>query len=197
MQRRITYEMELSGEQKRMFWVSKWKQPIFTFRITSNKTKFPLRLSEFRFIFTAVKCSHIFIACAKTVWGWVTGCTSRSVRVLYRMYITKCDDGVQGVHQKSDCTLINSSSWEIKIFLHLVDCSTFKHIAVKIVFVFIINNCVDCFILALNVRKHNGISSVCYATISKTCIVFIATENSLNVREFSVVLWFFCFNCKY
>jgi hypothetical protein len=56
--------------------------------------------------------------------------------VPYRIYSTN-----------SDCTLINSLSCEMKIFLPMGDRCRLKHVAVKTVFVFIINGSVDCFIV--------------------------------------------------
>jgi hypothetical protein len=57
--------------------------------------------------------------------------------VVYRIHITN-----------SDCTLINSSSKEMKIFLPIGGRWRSKHVAVRTVFVYIMNGYVDCFIVA-------------------------------------------------
>jgi hypothetical protein len=89
-------ELEFSWDQKCMFWVSRRKQLIFAFRITNNKIKF-LVLQNF--------------SLSSLLWG-VAIYLSHALKEcegVYKIYITN-----------SDCTLINTSSWEIKIFLPLV-----------------------------------------------------------------------------
>ena len=63
--KKVPSELWFSWDQKSFFWVFRWKQMIFAFRITSNKTKLPVSLSEFQFVFTAARCSYIFITCFK------------------------------------------------------------------------------------------------------------------------------------
>jgi len=108
-----------------MFLVFRCTQLDFAFRITRNKTKLPGSLSEFQFVFTAVRGNYIIITSVKRTWGWCTRYVSRSLGY------------------------VNSSSWIMNSFLSLGEYLWLKHVAVRTQFVFIINGCIDCFILGI------------------------------------------------
>ena len=144
-------KLEFSWDQKRFFWVFRWKQLFFAFRIPSNKTNLPVSSSEFQFVFTAVRCSYIFIACVKTVRGWCTGYTSRVLTVRWVI-----------LHPEKwfSCLLMTVGGWDVQYLTQYL--FLLQTVVLTVLF------------LVLNVRKHNFISSVKvgYAKIIKICSVF-------------------------
>ena len=85
----------------------------------------------------------------------------RWVVAIYPSYALKeCDGDIQDIKNEAWCTLIYSSYWGMKTFLHLGERWLLKHVAVKKAFVLLQTVVLTVLFLLLNVRKHNFMSSV-------------------------------------
>jgi hypothetical protein len=79
----------------------------------------------------------------------------------------------------------------MKIFLPIGERWRLKHVAVRTVFVYIMNGYVDCFIVGTECTKtqhyvlcYSYVTAVCYAKLSKTLIMLIVSGNSFTVNHF-------------
>jgi hypothetical protein len=77
----------------------------------------------------------------------------------------------------------------MKIFLPIGDRCRLKHVAVRTLFVYIMNGYVDCFIVdtscnetQLYVLYYSYVTAVCYAKCSKKIIMLIVSSNLFTVN---------------